>query len=118
MKRIRVQLTLSVDVELPDAAPLTAEEIQSHADWKLNEHSDGRQTFSTELMARGALDGVRWAVEEALFSKYASFPMFEHGARIEQRDALIARRSAEMLIHLTYGDTLKITVLPLNPNKE
>lgn len=106
-KEFVVELTVRIRVVAPDDSPLEAEDVRRMVAWKGNDYRDGRHTFSTELVLTGARHLVEWGVEEAFFHRYAGYPMFrgpEGNARLEKRNAIVARRAAEVFCRVDQGD--------------
>src|SRR5271155_4727171 len=70
MRTISISYTIHVEMSVPDDFPVTAEDVQKHADWKNNDYCDGRHPFSTELMHDGAERAAETAIAAAI-STYA-----------------------------------------------
>jgi hypothetical protein len=93
-RRLFIVYSIPVEFEIPESFPLTAEEIQKIAEWKLTDWRDGRYPFSTELMSDGASRAAQHHVADAVFNHYcrrveAAFGSdFDH---IEARNKLIER---------------------------
>lgn len=54
MKTINVSLTIKSVIEVPDDFPISEDEVESGLDWKINDFSDGRFNFNTEMVFAGA----------------------------------------------------------------
>lgn len=94
MKKLLLRYTLTVEVQVPDTFPVSADDVQRVADWKSNECSDGRHPFSTELMHDGAIRAAQWAVSESIFHHYCDRIDKLYGRandHMNARNALVAR---------------------------
>lgn len=95
-RRLVIAYTIPVVFEIPENFPLTAEEIQKIAEWKVADWRDGRHPFSTELMADGASRAAQHHVADAVFHHYcrrvesAFGPGSDH---LEARNKLVDRCS-------------------------
>lgn len=95
-RRIRMTYTLSVDFEVPTDFPVSVEEIRKVAEWRTNDHRDGRQNFSTELMKDGVERAARGQFHDAIDENYCRRIDKAFGNanfHMEARDALIRRCS-------------------------
>jgi hypothetical protein len=97
-RRVRITFSIPVEFEVSDDFSLSAKEIQEVVDWRVNDYTDGRHPFSTELMHDGATRAAD-NLYEAIFQSYARRidAHFKDPAasnkRMTARDALIKRAS-------------------------
>jgi hypothetical protein len=105
MRTILVSITKTVAVEVPDESWVTASLIARIARWKLDDTTDGRRPFSTELIEDGVSRGVDYAVDETVFHLIANLPRYRRGRgeNLDERNALVEKECAAIKRRPIYG---------------
>ena len=96
MRTISIAYTVTVEMDVPDDFPVSAEEIHRDASYSANDYCDGRHPFSTEMMFDAAERAAVGHVESAIFHHYCNKIEKWFGQRnvhIEGRNSLIAKWS-------------------------
>ena len=113
-RRICVQYTIGVMFEVPEDFPITDDELQKHIDWKANDYSDGRYSFTHEMMTDAARRHARNLVMGAIDHHYCerverAFPPCPDWDHYTARQKLI-ERCANKVTHMGPGNGGEIDV--------
>jgi|GEM_PF-2933697 len=116
MKTLWMRITVPVAVEVPDDFPVAPEALAKVAEWRTNDHSDGRLPYSTEKLLDGAAHLCEGAVEHAIYDAYCRRVEAHFGRRgraddhLDARNALVARCQGKVRVS-TPHDPVEITVV-------
>jgi hypothetical protein len=108
-RTIAVALIVNVEIEVPDDSPVTPEKFAQIFGWRINDYTDGRHPFCTEMVFRGVRDACDWVIEETLFDHFhAKYRDWIQGPGTSERRAAVGfkvrdRHIAEAVKPIHFG---------------
>lgn len=110
MKRLLVDITVTVAVDVPDNFPVVNEKVAEILLWKANDYTDGRRPFPTELVHDGVVRTVSQGIEESAFQHFCGVEPYTRNRNIEQRNEAIIESTLGTRCHVLEGGDFKIAV--------
>lgn len=83
-KKLYFEVRTVFEVDVPDDFPCSNEHVETIFDWKMNDHTDGRMAFSSEIALDGLMRAVRNNFCESVSQHIFKMPSFAKSNTVMQ----------------------------------